>query len=334
MNTTGNTDHFLDLDGVRGILANVVMLYHFGLNTLLSKLTSDSISHAPWGACVDFFFILSGFVLCHSILKRPKTPTVFFLARIFRLLPLHITILALSSPLYISIIPLGAGELIQNIFGLSVFTGVPIWNMASWSMQLELYVPLVFFIYKRLQGAAFFCMAGFFTALLLQVWTTHQMSIGVDYPVLRAIGGLSLGFFLYKLKSQYQSAQLKIPKFSVPVITAGYLFTILLSGFFSHLSLVLPLISIAIIVTGVSSHTFLSTGIFRLMGDLSYPIYMIHAPALIFALSVVPSIDGSAPLKLALIAFVWVVSYGAMHLIERPGMALGRMLQSRVLARA
>lgn len=308
------------------------MLYHFGLNTLISRLTSNFISHSPWGACVDFFFILSGFVLCHSFTKRPKPLLSFFVSRAFRLLPLHITILILSSPLYFSIIPLRAEELIQNILGLAVFTGAPIWNMASWSMHLELYVPILFFIYARAKESAILCQIGFLTSLSLQVWTTYQMSNGIDHPILRAIGGLSLGYFLYLMKEKHQSALANVAKPPTLVITAAYLTTILFAGKFPHLSLALPIISIYIIFVGATSRSFLSIGIFRRMGELSYPVYMIHAPALILALAITPSVDGSAPLKLTLIILVWAVSYGAMHLIERPGMAYGKKLQTRMSA--
>ena len=50
--------HFSDLDGMRGVLALVVMLYHFGLNSMLNRLVP--VGQVYWDLCVDFFFVLSG----------------------------------------------------------------------------------------------------------------------------------------------------------------------------------------------------------------------------------------------------------------------------------
>ncbi|WP_338412931.1 acyltransferase [uncultured Sphaerotilus sp.] len=329
MNNTNDADHFLDLDGVRGVLANVVILYHYGLNTLISKLTSGYITHSPWGGCVDFFFILSGFVLCHSSLKRPKPIAEFFIARIFRLLPLHVAILLLFTPLYFSIIPIGYIGVIQNFIGISIFTSEKIWNLASWSMHLELYIPIVFFLYNRFHASSVRYVIGFSVSLAIQLWTTYQMAAGIDYPVLRGFGGLSLGYFLYMMKNNFEIIAKFTPKISVFALLIVYMCVMLFSGIFVWMSLLLPLICIAVIIVGVSTRGLLSRGGFRLMGNLSYPVYMIHSPALVFALSIYPSIDGSASLKITLIILVWIASYVAMHVIERPGMALGKMLQAR-----
>jgi peptidoglycan/LPS O-acetylase OafA/YrhL len=54
---------FTELDGMRGLLAVLVMLYHLGLNSQLARWTGGWLQASQWQLCVDFFFVLSGFVL-------------------------------------------------------------------------------------------------------------------------------------------------------------------------------------------------------------------------------------------------------------------------------
>ena len=89
-------NHFGDLDGVRGLLAITVMLYHYGLNTFLNQIFG--INPPGWGSCVDFFFVLSGFVICKSITANPVSIAQFSYKRFWRLFPIHIAILILFFP--------------------------------------------------------------------------------------------------------------------------------------------------------------------------------------------------------------------------------------------
>lgn len=327
--------HFLDLDGVRGVLANVVMLYHYGLNSLVATLTGGMIAHSPWGICVDFFFILSGFVLCHSMMIRPRSVREFFVSRVFRLLPLHLTILAVTVSIYSVLIPLGAWQILQNLLGVAVFTGAPIWNHPSWSMQLELYVPLVFFLYQFFLRVFNDSLAlSVVCALLagaLQMWTSLELAIDESHVILRAIGGLSLGYFVYKIQRRMDLSFGVSSQALLPGLTVLYIISVAVSGVYPQVAISLPLLSVFIICAGVKSRSLLSAGVFRLMGNLSYAVYMLHAPALLIALQLLPGLDGNAPMKLALVAIVWIAAFGAMHLIERPGILLGRRVNRLLL---
>ena len=67
--TTKNS-FYSELDGIRGILCLVILFYHWGLNTIIKKISFEYIDSSDWGIAVDFFFLLSGFVLCNSIRKN------------------------------------------------------------------------------------------------------------------------------------------------------------------------------------------------------------------------------------------------------------------------
>jgi len=78
--------HFPGLDGLRGVAALVVVFLH-------GTLTFD-IGYVPGAAClaVDFFFLLSGFVIAHAYDERPGRSSLtwrqFMAVRMVRLYPM------------------------------------------------------------------------------------------------------------------------------------------------------------------------------------------------------------------------------------------------------
>jgi peptidoglycan/LPS O-acetylase OafA/YrhL len=81
---------FVTLDGLRGVAAFAVLVRH----TLTYNLLFESY------LAVDFFFVLSGFVLEHAYGKRLRgemSPAAFMKVRLIRLYPLYALALALST---------------------------------------------------------------------------------------------------------------------------------------------------------------------------------------------------------------------------------------------
>src|SRR4051794_26514580 len=81
---TARTQHrFLALDGLRGVAALVILVFHFGIRPAWV---------APYGSlAVDFFFLLSGFVIAHAYeerLRQPGAIGAFIRDRVIRLHPL------------------------------------------------------------------------------------------------------------------------------------------------------------------------------------------------------------------------------------------------------
>src|SRR5260221_9245150 len=77
-------ERFVQLDALRFFFAVIVVLVH----TIGFRLT---LIHG--GYAVDFFFILSGFVLSHALICRPVSAAAFAWARLARLYPLHLVTL-------------------------------------------------------------------------------------------------------------------------------------------------------------------------------------------------------------------------------------------------
>src|SRR5438874_12343040 len=85
---------FAALDSLRGICAIFVAIYHFSTVSILSSIPFIKNGFL----LVDFFFVLSGFVIAASYGERLKAKfpiSKFMFLRLGRLYPLHIFVLCL-----------------------------------------------------------------------------------------------------------------------------------------------------------------------------------------------------------------------------------------------
>lgn len=81
--------HFLVLDGLRGVAAFMVVVFHF-MEIIETDFTKNILAHGY--LAVDFFFCLSGFVIAYAYDDRMQNKTVkwFCKQRLLRLQPLVI----------------------------------------------------------------------------------------------------------------------------------------------------------------------------------------------------------------------------------------------------
>ncbi len=142
---------FKALDGWRGICALMVVLFHLNAATHVYALTRNA-----WVA-VDFFFVLSGFVLTSGFESRVDSPAalgVFSARRLARLYPLHLATLVvllalLAAEAWRNGTPLfaaahGLDALLQCLMLVQGFTTEALsWNFPSWSISIELWASLL-----------------------------------------------------------------------------------------------------------------------------------------------------------------------------------------------
>lgn len=140
---------YVTLDGMRGIAAIAVALYHFNIYLM------------PHGyVAVDFFFVLSGFVLYRSYLPRFRAGLGFgrFMAQRFaRLWPLFTLGTLLGAALALSAMLEGhsramslndfATTLLLHLVMLPSPVSYPLypWNVPSWSLMFEIVANVVLF---------------------------------------------------------------------------------------------------------------------------------------------------------------------------------------------
>jgi hypothetical protein len=132
---------FLVLDGLRGIAALVIVVFHTGSSRFI-----------PGGyLAVDLFFCLSGFVLAHAYAAAPIGLGAFVKARLIRLYPLYLVGLIIG----VMVEPVGLLNTLTGLLFLpavsevaQVYRPYP-FNVPAWSLLFELVVNLMWFPLRR-----------------------------------------------------------------------------------------------------------------------------------------------------------------------------------------
>lgn len=286
------------LDAWRGLCACLVTIVHI------------PIAHAFFAErwftnmqlFVDFFFVLSGFVICHAYGTRVSSPRGvggFMIRRFGRIWPLHAVVLAgfvafelakivVENALSLSLD--GAAftgnrsltSLVSNIFLVQSFNlhGMTSWNGPAWSIGVEFYTYLVFALAVFAMGArslVFATLAGIGLAGVLygsEAWlfTTH------DFGFFRCLFGFFTGCLVYGLvqcgRPHWILSQLA--EYAVLALMVGYLaFTGRTPS-----SLLAPVVFAALVYVfafeaGAISKV-LKMAWAQALGLWSYSIYMVH----------------------------------------------------------
>jgi peptidoglycan/LPS O-acetylase OafA/YrhL len=313
MARSGDARTFVTLDGLRGIAALCVAFGHarFMYAGAPTELFSKSY------LAVDFFFILSGFVLEHAYGEAIQGGMLlgqFLALRIIRLYPLYVLALLLSAVLAL-LQPAGAiAETADWPFALllipSPFSNdhlFPI-NIPAWSLFFEIIANLAFATAGRLLStrilAAFVASAA--VAMLLGVhfgWGGFGGNAAIDVGVnWSSIGGgfIRVAFSFFAGVLIYRIWLRRTPRFQVhPVVIAALLFALLMAyPEISHqpaFDLALAMIAFPIIVfLGASSVPGKRIGKWlSWFGGISYGIYVLQMFAVTFIQWAVATYDGT-----------------------------------------
>ncbi len=216
---------YLALDGLRGIAALLVVLYHVELP---NHLTHNSFVRHGYLA-VDLFFILSGFVISSAYSRRigdRRGASEFLWLRFFRVYPLHIAMLSafvLFECVKFAAVWSGAiapgeqapftgnntvGALVTNLFmlqGLGITNGMT-WNSVSWSISCEFAAYMLFaivtwsglhrtrgfFVIGAIAGAAGFAFI---------VATTGTLDVVSELALTRCLSGFLFGMLIFRMAS-------------------------------------------------------------------------------------------------------------------------------------
>lgn len=319
--------HFTELDGIRGLLSIVILLFHLGLNPLIGRLTSGWIPEGRYELAVDFFFILSGFVLCHVSLGRRPDIRRFLIGRAFRMLPVAIVSLGLC--LFAQPSVGDPATLVANLLLAQLFLGLPHLNRVAWSACSEMWMPGFLVRLAWLAGRQGRVLLW---ALLIFMWTLGGFSMadnGIEnrhlIEVLRSVAGLSAGFLLCLL---FPAPAGDTPRPASPLVPGLLLLTVgLIMVFGRKFSLIghaFPVAASFAIVGCLRTKTFLSGRMCQFLGARSYAIYMIHWPVLLFygAHFGPDELKGNIGLKLAIIISSLLLADLAHRHVELPFLRL------------
>jgi peptidoglycan/LPS O-acetylase OafA/YrhL len=212
---TPTKERFSALDACRGFCAVAVVFYHMDA---LTHFHGWSVVRNAFHA-VDFFFVLSGFVIASAYGHRLRTGAQlrrFSIRRFGRLYPLHAAVLAAYVLIELwalahqqdafvddhSIPGLLASIALLQGFGSLALT----WNYPAWSISVELWINLAFGLYVCWLGrrsvwvsAAIMLIAGGYVMIARQINAPllHTESVAAFTDVAQSVFGFVAGTFVY-----------------------------------------------------------------------------------------------------------------------------------------
>ncbi|MDD4848579.1 MAG: acyltransferase [Bacteroidales bacterium] len=309
---TDTKPHYAILDGLRGVAALMVVVFHLFEAYATSHL--DQIINHGYLA-VDFFFILSGFVIGYAYDDRWKTMKIkdFIKRRLIRLHPMvvmgavigavlfyfqgcsvwdvskiSIGMLLLATLINALMIPASVGSEIRGVGEMYPLNG------PSWSLMFEYIGNLLyaFFIHKLSNkaltvlviaagcGLAAFAVFGPLGDLCVGFSMTQNDLLGGS---LRMIFAFSMGLLLSRIfrpihikGSFWWCSLLVVVLLAIPRIGGNE--QLWMNGLFDTLCAVI--IFPVLVYMGASGKTTdkITTRICQFLGDISYPLYMVHYP--------------------------------------------------------
>ncbi|MDQ2879463.1 MAG: acyltransferase [Pseudomonadota bacterium] len=331
------------LTSMRGIAAWFVVLYHIRLS-IAGLPPAATAFFAKGYLAVDFFFLLSGFVIWLSWGERLRaeglrTAPAFLQKRIARIWPLHLFMLAGAVALALILAATGRADPADYPFGqlpLHIlllhnwgFTDRLVWNDPSWSISCELAAYLLFPLlaltidWRRLPS---WVVVGAIVALLLMLHAAMDgaPTLGTDIAHLglpRCLFEFAAGSAVGALWLRWREAPAR------PAIVAACLSALLFAAWLSGLlpeTLAIPACFaaalLALALTSGMARNPLDGAAIHYLGEISYATYLGHFLLfVVFKLALVDDPHAVPPVLIALyLALVLANSVALYHLVERP----------------
>lgn len=267
------------LDSWRGLCALLVALFHFPILGLIHS--SGLVRHSY--LFVDFFFVLSGFIIALTQERRPEGFWPFILKRIGRIWPLHVAMLGLF--VLISLIQ-GDFDADERHSVFAMFTNLVMvhawgmhkdltWNDPSWSISVEWLLYLVFAFLAPVPGRRY-AYAGLVVVgiTVLFFFAPAGMGSTFDFGIYRGLAGFFMGALV---------ARAPLRDFGTwgEVVVTAAVAVFIVGGLVPYAA---PIIFGAAVYVFAGSRgavsRFLERKPFLWLGERSYTTYIIHAAAL------------------------------------------------------
>jgi peptidoglycan/LPS O-acetylase OafA/YrhL len=215
--TRATSSHIPALDGIRGVAAATVFIYHYGggarSSVFLVHLAGKAI-HLGWVG-VSLFFVLSGFLITGILLdsmRRPQWWKTFFIRRALRIFPLYY--FALFAVILVGLLLRTPWSQIFPIWPLFLYlqdfphvakieTLSPIFIVGHlWSLAVEeqfyLVWPMLLLFASRRNVVRRLCVGVFLGSLIFRLWIFgfHLNSEWALYFIVGRAGEMTAGGFL------------------------------------------------------------------------------------------------------------------------------------------
>ena len=299
------------LEGWRGVCACLVALHHFRavFHVSVNAHVSDWRVVRNAYLFVDFFFVLSGFVIAASyqerLIGRLISLRAFLLLRLGRLYPLHLFTLGVMLVLEVFFrygtsgavkLALPPGEastaafaanvlLVHGLHTLSMLT----WNHPSWSISTEFATYVAFaLLWTTLRKRTWIASALVIVVAPAAILVLHgDINVTYDWGFLRSLLGFALGVTVYNFRRRPEAATLlqrltgsEATILESLVVAASCAFVVLTGD--SIYSVAGPFLFAGVVLVFSEARGALGAALsswpMRTLGRLSYSIYLLHYP--------------------------------------------------------
>jgi peptidoglycan/LPS O-acetylase OafA/YrhL len=296
------------LTPLRGIAAIWVVIYHFeailrisGLQPMTHPDTSMLLLKGyVW---VDFFFLLSGFIMTHVYGEQFRNGAShlqvwkYLSARMARLYPLHVFSMLVHIPLVIFLY-LFLEDMIPIVGKFYPWQGIPThlimfqsftwdygftWNIPAWSIGAEwwtyiLAIGLFFLLHQKKRMNAVILSLISISALYLLVETHPRQSLDITWGpgIFRCMTEFTLGIVLYQIYLN-QAVQQFIRK-DISFYAAAFCSLLLMHGHLHDVWLI-PFFGWVIVSAAANQGSvsrFMSKPVMQFVGNISYSVYMMQ----------------------------------------------------------
>lgn len=315
---------FQVLDGWRGTCALLVALHHFHAQGHFFAVPFVRNGYL----FVDFFFVLSGFVIAHSVGGRLEGGAVagFVRRRFARLWPLHAVVLtafvavesvkavlmatqgiAAENPPFSGATSLPA--LVSNLLlvhSLGLHDGAT-WNFPSWSISTEFAAYLVFAAVAALAPRRMVAVAAAVAAVsaaVVAALSAEWLHTIADFGVFRCLFGFFTGVLVHRLHDAIGQAPAGLGMAEIPLLALVWAFVSAADK--GPLSMAAPLVFGAAVLVFAFERgpvsRLLATVPFQRLGAWSYSIYMVHTLLLVVIGRAVNMVEAKTGLQLTMAA--------------------------------
>lgn len=297
-------ERFLGLDSLRGICALGVACYHF-------KITEAVLYNRFYEnlyVLVDYFFILSGFVIHHAYgrkLTNGAKSVSFLIKRFGRVYPMHFAMLAVMVGLELlkaALILVGVGAETQPFQGAFELDGLfyslllmqsvgfhpdGVWNTPSWTISVEWWAYIMYAAVTLLAGhgrrLVFAAIA--VVSLLVIISTGTFLKSFSDVGIFRCFLSFLIGVGIHGLYVRYGDrikawSNLRVNATEVG-LTAAVIAALALVPSVEWTLLFIPLFAVTVLMFAAGRgwvSALLRQPVMLLLGTLSYSIYIINEP--------------------------------------------------------
>lgn len=355
--STEKKPHYIILDGLRGVAAIMVVIFHIFEGHATSHL--DQIINHGYLA-VDFFFLLSGFVIGYAYDDRWKTMSFreFFKRRVVRLQPMVIVGMIIGAicfyfqsnpytpgisevPVWKVILVMFLGFVLFPVRGALEIRG---WgemhplNGPGWSLFFE-YIANIFYglFVRKFSNLALSILVILSGIALVHLtitspngdivggWsiTTEQLRIGfcrLMYPFFAGLLLSRVTKITYVKNAFLWCSLLLIAVLAMPRIGGSE--NLWMNGLYESFCIIIVFPIIVYLGASGAIYSKSGTRFCKFLGDISYPIYITHYPLIYVYMGWVAtnklSIQDAYPIAIITVISAVILAYLSLKLYDEP----------------